>query len=570
MSQVKKITLFKIKPDLEFSDFLLGDLSGYDHEVRDDEGFEIYIKYHDPLGSEKTEAKIPWIGFLNSGFSEKKYVYKHTNKYPRAVMAVKFSVDDKNRFYVATFGQHGDSYINKESIVRDFGIRVGMNICDLDRLRRIQTMVHEAITRQTERQASTGAKLRVFGVNTESEFFKTISGYVRPEYSGIVDSFLGSDSIAIKLPRDKSISWKGLVDICNSLDERYNSKDYLKTEFRVYDILRHEKDKSIIKELESALCAKISAKDFDKIHLSPPEFSDLGFSDISYQPVKGSDTPHIFDDLRIDDLVNVPKRRLKNLTVSTLKNWKIYIYDSEANESHPKWNAYECLVAEVDHKGKAYVLANSQWREISPELKDKVNKYFKDGDFSLDAPYLPNGVSIFDAKKSQNREDVYNRHVASSNSEIFLFDKSKIKIANSNYYEICDLFHSDKHFIHVKRYTSGASSISHIFTQVKLYSHAFSTDDETRESFSKWIEENQESENLLKDRDKFRSLVPKKCRDMNESEFSIIFCLLVGKDNFSVEDLPFMSQYELMLTHKFLTEDRRYNVGIVFRKVKGA
>jgi uncharacterized protein (TIGR04141 family) len=185
----------------------------------------------------------------------------------------------------------------------------------------------------------------------------------------------------------------------------------------------------------------------------------------------------------------------------------------------------------------------------------------------LDAPYLPSDINIFDAAKKQNREEVYNRAAAQADSNLFLFDKGKINIAGQGLYEICDLFHAEKHFVHVKRYTSGASSISHIFTQTKLYSHAFATDEPTRKSFSNWIGESVEPENQPKDRVAFKALVPLKASEVDERDYTVVFCILHDHETFQISNLSFMSQYELMLTHRFLTEDRRYKVAVVFRKV---
>lgn len=565
MTEIKRITLYKIKPNLDFGDYLRG--QEYDKPEDIDGGFEVRIKYVVAGGVEKSQEQVPWLRFLNSGV--KKYQFNATNHFPRAIMAMKFEVAGQGaRHYVAAFGQHGDTFLDKSRIVHDFGIRVGMNICDTDRLRRVQTTVHESISKQTERQASVGANLRVFGINTDSEFLRTISGYVKAEYTDVVDSFRGRDSIAIRLPREKSINWKDLVDICRKFDERYYSNDYQQTDFKVYDILRHETDPVVVADLDTRLCTRLAAKEFGKIHLSPPEFVESEELDFAYEPVKAGVVPALYEDLRIDDLVNVTRRRLKNLTSTTVKSWRIYIYDSEQNAAFPKWNAYQCLVAEIDLDGKTYVLANGQWREVSPELKEKVANYFAGHDLEVDAPYLPDDVNIYDANRKQNREEVFNRAVAHAEANAFLFDKGKVQIAGLGHYEICDLFHLDKHFIHVKRYTSGAGSISHIFTQTKLYSHAFSTDAETRRSFVEWIDASVEAENEGKNRAAFKALVPEKSSDLQEAEYTVIFCLLHTKEAFQIADLPFMSQYELMLTHRFLTEDRRYKVGIAFRKVQ--
>ncbi|WP_343713660.1 DUF6119 family protein [Inquilinus sp.] len=565
---IKRIVLYKIKSGLSFEDYLKGSLSEYDSVVDAEGGYEVYIKYVNARGSEKTEEQVPWLRFLNSGFGSKRYTFNAANHFPRAIMAIKFDITSGSpSHYVLAFGQHGDVFLDRNKIIHDFGIKVGMNICDTERLRRVQTTFHESISRQTERQASIGANLRIFGINSEAEFLRTISGYVKAEYHGIVESFKGRDNISIKLPRDRILSWSNLVDICRRLNERYHSLDYRETEFKIYDVLRHETDPEIIENLDQALCAKIAVKDFGKIHLSPPEFVESEYFDFCYIPVREGVVPPLYEDLRIEDLVNIPRRRLKGLTSATLKSWNIYTYDSEQNSAFVKWNAYQCIVAEIELSGKIYVLANGQWREISPELQRKVSGYFTDRNVIGDPTFLPSDINIYDSKRNQHREEIYNRAVALADSGIFLFDKGKVKIAGQGLYEICDLFQKDKKFVHVKRYTSGAGSISHIFTQTKLYSHAFSTDAETRKSFVDWIDASSEPENDKKDRVLFKSLVPENSSDVNESEYTVIFCILHTKQTFSIMDLPFMSQYELMLTHRYLTEDRRYKVEVVFRKI---
>jgi uncharacterized protein (TIGR04141 family) len=335
MTEIKRVTLYKIKPDKDFGDFLRGNLAGFDHVALEGE-FEGYIKFVSAGGSEKTDSQIPWLNFLNSGFPEKKYVFQAFNRFPRALMALKVVLPGEAPpvYYAAAFGQHGDSYLDKEQIVYDFGIKVGMNICDIDKLRRIQTAAHEAISRQTERQASAGASLGVFGINTESEFLRTISGAVKTEYASVVESFRGKDSISIRFPKDKAINWSELATLCMNLEERYWSNDYTETELRVYDTLRHESDPVVIGSLDKALSELIAERDFSRIHLAPPDFLAGDEISFAYRPKEGDVVPPTYDDLRITDLVAVPRRRLKGLTANTIRNWPIYQFDPETQQTY--------------------------------------------------------------------------------------------------------------------------------------------------------------------------------------------------------------------------------------------
>ncbi len=348
MSDLKKVSLYKIKPGNDFGAFLKGELTGYDHINDQTLGYEGYIKYAEVGGAEKTEDKIPWLNFLNSKFETKKYRYKAYNKFPKAILGLKVKLNDNSYvYYVACFGQHGDGYLDKDYIVRDFGIKVGMNICDVDNLRKVQTTIHESISQQTERQASTGASLSVFNINNETEFLRTISGFVNAEYKEVIDTFKGKDNISLKFAKDNALTWDKLVALCKKLEERYHSKDYAQTEFKVYDILRHETDPQIIEKLDELLCAKISIKDFSKIHLAPPEFVEYDDISYSYKPEKDGKPLETYEDLIIKDLVSVPRRRLANLKSSTIKSWLIYKYDHETENTFKAWDAYQCLVAEI-------------------------------------------------------------------------------------------------------------------------------------------------------------------------------------------------------------------------------
>src|SRR5690606_969114 len=313
MTELKKINLYKIKPGVEFDTYLKGKLTEYDHIQNTTLGYEGYIKYAVSGGAEKTQASVPWIGFLNTGHTIEKYKYIAWNKYPKALLALKIKQGTKFIHYIATFGHHGDGSLEKDHIVRDFGIKVGMNICDVENLRRVQTTIHEAISQQTERQASTGATLSVFNLNNETEFLRTISGFVNQEYKEIIDSFKGRDSISLKFSKENPITWESLVNLCKKLEERYHSDDYKSTDFKVYDILRHETDPQIIRKLDDLLCAAIAKKNFTKIHLAPADFVEQ--EDISYsykEKLIGKDL-ETYDDLTINDLVSQPRRRLANL-----------------------------------------------------------------------------------------------------------------------------------------------------------------------------------------------------------------------------------------------------------------
>lgn len=566
MEEFRRVTLYRIKDDAAGSFAKSANIHFDVFELPD--GATLRVRYDNAVGKERSEGDIPWLRLLNSAAGEHKYEFNAQNRYPRATVGMSFDADDGPVTYVAAFGVGADAVIDRKKIVYDFGIKVAMNICDVEKLRRIQTTAHEAISRQTERQASAGTNLAVFGINTEVEFLRMLSGIVAPAYATAIESFRGKESISLKIPKASVPDMTALIALCRTLEERYRSDDYKHTELRVYDQLKIENDPVVREKLDAKLAAKIAAKDFDGIHLAPPDFVEGEDVQYAYERKDEDHDPPFFDDLRIEDLISIPRRRLAGLTAATLKGWNVYRVDETTGKTYRAWSAYRCIVAEVDFNGKTYVLSNGQWRQISEELKQKVDDYFANNAVVRNFSFLPDGVNIYDPARDQFREEVYNRKAAKNVPDTYLFDKSKVDIAGKKIYEICDLLRKNGAMIHVKRHSSGAASINHIFTQAKLYAHAFSSEAVTREGMRSWIDANDEPENVGKAADDFKAVIPQKDIDVNEKNHEIIFCILTDDPNMSLSDLPFMTRYELMLAHRYLTHDRKFVASVTFKQIE--
>jgi uncharacterized protein (TIGR04141 family) len=567
MEEFRRITLYRIKDEANGA-FSRDDDVEFDRIELPGDVATVLVKYEDASGKARSDADIPWIRILNSAAGERRYRFEARNRFPRATVGINFTVSEGEPVtYVAAFGLGADSIIDRRKLVYDFGIKVAMNICDIDKLRRVQTTAHEAVSRQTERQASTGTNLAVFGVNTETEFLRMLSGIVAPAYAGIVESFRGKESISLKLPKESIPDMPALVQLCRALEERYKSDDYKNTDLKVYDQLKVENDPVVKEALDTQLAAKVAAKDFTHVHLAPPDFVEGEDTQFAYEKKTEENAPQLFDDLRIEDLVSIPRRRLKGLTANTLRSWDVYRVDEATGATHRAWSAYRCMVAEIELHRKTYVLSNGQWRQVSEKLKEKVDKYFENNNLMSSYDFLPDNIKIYDADRDQFREEIYNRHVARNDPDTYLFDKSKVQIAGKKIYEICDLFRKDGSMVHVKRHSSGSASINHIFTQAKLYAHAFSAEAITRQGMRDWIDNNEEPENAGKANNDFKGIIRENDGDVDEKSHELIFCILTSAENMSLADLPFMTQYELMLAHRYLTHDRKFRSSVTFKQV---
>jgi len=520
-------------------------------------------------GSQKTANDIPWLAFINQtkpGGSQ--FGFSWTNKFPSAIVAIQITVGSTSTFYALAFGLAGDSFLDHDMIVHDFGIKVAMNICDDNELQRIQTSIHEAVSTQTERQISSNSNLSTFNINGEKEFLRMLAGATRDEFS-YISSFKGKESIFLKIDKNEPLTWETLIPRLHQLGEESLSDGY-KSIFTEYDKFPFVTDPEVIKELDNLLFSKIKEGIYDKIHLSPPEFFDYDNFLFMYAHEENS---RKYEELILTDLISQRKRKFKtDADIDSIKGVKISLYDvTTETVSKNKWSAYKCLVAELDKGNETFILSIGQWRKVSGNLLQEVTDFVATVLLSNPA-YLPENIPIWNPQAKggkngkpfigENQEAVYNQTAARESRELFLFDKGRIEIAGEKKYEVCDLFHQDKKFIQVKRFSAGAASISHLFLQARFYAEAFLCDSKCRKSMRAHIVDNANGRDI----NPFVTCMPDDRTAIKADDYSICLCLLTDRNGLTISDLPFMSKYELMHTLRHLT-----NMGlrheIIIRKV---
>ena len=578
---IEKINVYKLKGTItDYAEFVKTkdgkktDLPGLEQlTLPQIDGFDGVVEakaaYKETGGKQKTDADIPWLAFINKGNpGGAKFNFKWTNKAPSAILVVKIIAGGETSFFALTFGLAGDSFLDHEKIVHDFGIKVAMNICAENQLKRIQTSIHEAVSTQTERQISSNSSLSTFNMNAEKEFLRMLSGSSTADYP-YISSFKGKESITIKVDKKYPLTWETLIPRLHELGTVASSQRYKKI-FTEYDKFPFENDPAEITKLDAKLFYEIKSKNYDKIHLSPPTFFDYDNNMFVYKD-EGDDTKY-FEDLSLSDLLSFRKKDFRDgADISAIKNMRIWEYNPENGTLLSRWSAYKCIVAEVLLDNNIYILSLGQWRRVSADLKSQVETFV--GGISITKPaFLPEGISIWNANaklkpdgnyKGENQESVFNKHAADKSADLFLFDKGKVEIADEKRYEVCDLLHASKKFIQVKRYSSGSASISHLFVQARFYADAFLFDEKCRKSMRDHII----AESGDKDVTVFKDILPNDRTAIDAKDYTSCLCILSDKDDFKVSSLPFMAQYELMHTMRHLT-----NLGmkgeLVFRKVQ--
>lgn len=576
---LEKITIFKIKKTAtEFADFVKSEdgrgkklpaiqLLTLPEDLRFEGLVEIGAVVKSHVAAQKTQNDIPWLVFLNQGLADRdRFSFKSRNRFPCALVAIKFIYRQQIDFYAMTFGLGGEGLLQSDAIVKDFGIRVAMNICNKDRLKRIQTSSHEAISTHSEKQISIGSSFSVFNIDDEKEFLRALSGSARDEYSYIT-SLTGRDGIQIKVDKDDSINWNNILPRIQELGAAYDRDDY-REKFPGYDKFHFETDAQKIAELDKILFEKIRDGDHNNVHLAPPEFVDSESRDFSYR----ADEDPRFGDLFLGDLL-ASKRRPFNATssIQSIRSMRVYMWDVESGAKVKDWPAYKCIVAEVELDGSAFILSAGQWKRVSDGLKAEVDAYVAQIAIA-DDQYLLSDVNIWNPQArtdqngndiGENREATYNDLVTLGTADVFLFDKAKVEIAGDRAYEVCDLLHRDKDFVHVKRWQTGSASITHLFLQGRFYGDAFLSDQKCRESMRQHILDR------IGDGDPapFVGIVPARRDEVIANEYRIIFCILCTDVNVIAESLPFMARYELVHTHRHLHNALGFRCEVAFRTI---
>lgn len=567
-NKVEKMTIFRAKSTVDkFSvifDLTTGILDSFDFESPD-AFIEGVVKYSVVGGKKKTEHDYSWMAMVNGLSDDLNFKFSATNKTPSAVVGIKLTKksDQEVLFFLLTFGMHTSRFINTDKLVNDFGIKVAMNICDPKKLRKVNTTTHSSISTLTDRQASKGASLEIFDIDDEKEFFRSISGSTHVDYD-FIKSFSGRSSIQVNFNKEALVNNNDLISILIKLDEAYKLDSY-KESFPTYGRLDFVSDSDEIKELDDLLFEKLKLDELDSIHLSSSEIESETHNYYTYKEPEDDALKHT--DLDINELLRAhPKFNVKS-SIETVKNWRVYSVNDAGEYSSMK--AYDCIHCETESDGKTFILYGGVWRSVNTDFKSQIEEYIKNKVTNKQADYLSNDISIHCIEKGKDKykEEVYNSYIANNHDDIYLFDKSKIEIAGQKRYEICDLFHSNKEFIHVKVFKSGTGSLSHLFLQARFYIDAFIKEEDTRSSMRRFVKDNDNLENENKDTARFLSLIPEDRKDLHASSYSVTLCILTFEQNKNLDNLPFMARYELAKTHKYLLEERGVELSYAIRLV---
>jgi uncharacterized protein (TIGR04141 family) len=422
-----------------------GEMRSFD--IKDDDGFlgTLYIKTN--------YTNIPkWAELFRGVFSP-----EDIGLYSRSARAV-FLVTIDSRKMCLTFG-HSHFLVEPLSIVKNFGLKVALNIGGESSLRAVDKTSLDVIEIKSKEQSSKEVGIANFDFDFETDILKAITAK-NEEGSAIIT---GRDSIRV----GAAVTINSLRVFLNDILETYKSDAY-KQKFSWVDNISEERDKSVLGRLNQELAQRVQTVNPD-VWLAIPEV--ILWEEINGFAYKKGKMPVLRYDINLEKwCAEVAKDN--DIDIDFLKRRKIFIYDVN-NELYKQWPIYNCLNAEINLDGQKYVLNDGCWYALKDDFVSDVCDYYASiDDSSVELP--PYG---------RMKEPEYNKFIAGTHEgEFDLMDCKTIPIGpGRSSIEFCDLFAKDKRMIHVKKY-GGSSVLSHLFQQGVVSGDLFLSDFKFRDA----------------------------------------------------------------------------------------
>ena len=460
-----------------------------------------------------------WQAFLNDGLTNEDAL-KLSNRNAAAVLVIRVA----RHWFALPFG-FGRHLVRDEAIELGFGLRATLNSVDADRLRSVDMRTIDEMTLQTRRQASRISGLEVFGINITKDILGGVTG--QPRDPALAQVMTGRDACVIQGP----VTFEGIGEKCRELLAAYSRKDY-EERFGWIDHLSTVDDDALVSTLDEQVVAAFAANNFAALHLATPEQVDweqvAGFR----YSVERDDAPLRSDPDALEYLearANRPRAR-GEIDVAALRHDKLEVFGGPADTRLAAWSIYRSCVFQTNFANKIYALSGGQWYEVEPtfaaDIAAQVNSIAElaAGDVGLPAAQPGETEPEYLERATPAMTEVLGAPVA-------LMDRKLVRAADAaTDIEVCDLFTSLKHFIHVKRRTR-SSTLSHLFAQGIGSAGAFVTDRRFRELARAAI-----AESGCGTEEFFPNEQP------TARDYTVVYAIVAAGDDPIAMQLPFLSQ----------------------------
>jgi uncharacterized protein (TIGR04141 family) len=423
--------------------------------------------------------------------------------------AAVFIVSNGTKFFALTFG-YGKSLLLADCYEENFGLRVVLNSVDPEKLRSVDVQSLDAVPLNRRSQASVATSLAGFGINIEQDLVYAATG--QPKDATFGKQLTGKDALKISIP----IAVDDISALLGKLTAQYEADTY-KNSFAWVDHLSEVRETSLKNRLDIQLGEKIQAKLFDRTWLSVPDIIDWSdFAGFRYQTPKQGETQ---EDISWENYLAFLGTETPH-SAEIFRKQCIYAISESSGQAYDSWPVYKCIYCELEYNGSDYTLNNGRWYRINTDFLKNLNEAIKI--IPLSTLTLPNYHS--------HREDVYVDSVCKGLPNYFaLMDKKLIQYGGGHSkIEFCDIYTTDKHLIHVKRY-GGSSVLSHLFAQGSVSATLLLSDPDFRKKVNEKLPPTHRLKNI--------SQKPK------AEEFEVIFA--IASNASTRPELPLFSKINL-------------------------
>jgi uncharacterized protein (TIGR04141 family) len=514
--RTNKLTIYMIKPRYQ----RLEDIIDSANEPRQ----------VDEVGQFVFEASHPrppaWItSFFEDALGEDLGIITSSAK---GVFLVPITDRNKTINFVLSFGV--GRHLLKEGVVEErFGLKVVLNSVGRESFRSIDKTTLGSVPKHSREQMSRDVAPADFGIDIEQDLVSSVTGKSNDSRLGKIIS--GKDALYVSVPVDKS----NIIEFLTHCLERYRSHDY-KQNFDWIDQIAEVRNGAIEDDLNASLVRKINQNQLDKIWMAVPEV--VNWADLSgFRHIRAK-RAELRDDLNMEDyLQSVPGGRI---SIDALKNNYVFAISADNDDPLFRWSAFLCTYAEIDLKGKTYILNNGKWYEIAQGFTKEVQRDFSN---------IPDSdIALPDYTEGSELE--YNRLAAQSLGTACCMDQQLIVHGGGhNRIEFCDILTNDRRLVHVKKY-GGSSVLSHLFFQGAVSGELFVSDGEFRAKLNHELPRGYKLTNP-------RASKP------NASQYEIVYAIISRSVN--PLDMPFFSKVSLRNARRRLVS---YGYSVTKKKIQ--
>ncbi len=415
-------------------------------------------------------------------------------------------VRDGNRtvYFAISFGQ--GRHLLREGVVEErFGLRVVLNSVGLESFRSIDKTTLGAVPKHSREQMSRDVNPADFGIDIEQDLVSSVTAKSADRRLGKV--ITGKDAFHFSAPIDVT----NIAEFLAYSLTRSRSKSY-RDNFDWIDQISEVRNGVIEEALNTELVHRLNEHELDKIWMAVPEVLDwAAISGFRYARPKRAE---VKDDLTVERFLEETSGEATS--IDSLKGDYIFAISAESDDQILRWPAFRCIYAEIDFKGKVYILNNGKWYEIARSFSDEVHVYFDSiPESEINLPDYTGGTELD-----------YNRAATQILRGACMDQRMIVHGGGHNKIEFCDILTSEKKLIHVKKY-GGSSVLSHLFMQGAVSGELLVSDGEFRAKLNHELPRG------------FKLADPKRIKP-NPSEYEIVFAVISASAN--PLNIPFFSK----------------------------